>query len=198
MYVDYQRGSIHSIISKLNTPFKKIFLNKNSFFFKKDNFKSKCNHFLKKIQKNRQKVSNNKMKISITLVMSFLCYWMNLGPQGWWTHIRLFHVVCFLSSTIALYGQIWISFYFGLFKMYFFIKYVCLTWIVYLYCSIINFEDLIKCNVVQQNLLIRKFHKWERAFSQPVRKLKISRNERTHSLSYNQSLQQQNEGQTFL
>ena len=146
------------------------------------------------------------MKISITLVMSFLCYWMNLGPRGWWTHIRLFHVVCFLSSTIALYGKIWISFYFGLFQMYFFIKYVCLTWIVYLYCSIINFEDLIKCNVVQQNLLIRKFHKWERAFSQFVN-WKFLEMKGGHTLflkmhiissSYNQSLQQQNEGQTFL
>ena len=147
------------------------------------------------------------MKISITLVMSFLCYWMNLGPRGWWTHIRLFHVVCFLSSTIALYGKIWISFYFGLFKMYFFIKYVCLTWIVYSYCSIINFEDFIKGNVVQQNLLIRKFHKWERAFSQFVN-WKILEMKGGHTLflkmhtiissSYNQSLQQQNEGQTFL
>ena len=145
------------------------------------------------------------MKISITLVMSFLCYWMNLGPRGWWTHIRLFHVVCFLSSTIALYGKIWISFYFGLFKMYFFIKYVCLTWIVYLYCSIINFEDFIKCNVVQQNLLIHKFHKWERAFSQFVNWKFLEMKGHTLFLkmhiissSHNQSLKQQNGGQTFL
>ena len=89
--------------------------------------------------------------------------------------------------------------------MYFFIKYVCLTWIVYLYCSIINFEDFIKCNVVQQNLLIRKFHKWERAFSQFVNWKFLEMKGHTLFLkmhiissSYNQSLQQQNEGQTFL
>ena len=86
-------------------------------------------------------------------------------------------------------------------------KYVCLTCIVYLYCSIINFEDFIKGNVVQQNLLIRKFHKWERAFSQFVN-WKILEMKGGHTLflkmhtiissSYNQSLQQQNEGQTFL
>ena len=48
------------------------------------------------------------------------------------------------------------------------ISLLSMTWIVYLYCSIINFEDFIKCNEVQQNLLIRKFYKWERAFSQFV------------------------------